>query len=137
MAINPNHRTLKRRFAELAAAGSRCPDPDVQGLLLFYAAECALKALYMTRFSLRSTDVENAGAKAARSYAHNLDQILVALRVSTTDCPTRPAIIRLRNGQAIDVGLLHEAWRYGEKVDNHEDVVAWIKQIISYVETRV
>jgi hypothetical protein len=114
-----------------------CADQDTKALLLFYAAECVLKACYMVKFSLRSTAEGNAAAKPARYYSHRLDNLLIALHVSAVDCPTRPSATRLRNGNSIDVGEFHEAWRYGEKVDGHSDVLAWLGQVIAYAEARV
>jgi len=105
--------------------------------LLFYAAECILRAHYMNKFSLRSTAAENALAKSARFYAHRLDNLLIALQVRTADCPARPNSTALRNGDVIDVGQFHEAWRYGEKVGNQNDVLAWLGQVIAYAEVRV
>ena len=136
MAIDPNHMTLKRRSRELREVATACQEEDTKALLLFYAAECVLKAVYMLRFSLRSTAHENAAAKPARHYAHCLDDLLIALRVSPSDCPARPGSIRLRNGDAIAVSQLHEAWRYGERVENHGDVVLWLNRVIAYAEAR-
>jgi hypothetical protein len=137
MPIDPNHKTLRRRSTELRSASDACPDQDTRALLLFYAAECMLKALYMMRFSLRSTSAENAKAKSARFYAHRLDNLLIALQTRNSDCPARPGVIQLKNGEPIDVGQLHEAWRYGEKVDQQHGVIAWLGQVIAYAEARI
>jgi hypothetical protein len=137
MTIDPNHKTLKRRSKELRTAAAASMDDDTKALLLFYAAECILKAHYMIKFSLRSTAAENGLARSPRFHAHRLDNLLIALQVRTTDCPARPGVTQLRSGDSIDVGQLHEAWRYGEKVANHNDVVAWLGRVIAYAEARV
>ncbi len=137
MAVDPNHKTLRRRSRELKTAAAACPDEDAKALLLFYAAECILKAYYMKKFSLRSTGAENALAKSARHYSHRLDNILTVLHVNSTDCPRKPKVTRLKSGNLIDVGQLHEAWRYGEKIDDQNDVLNWLGQVITYAEARV
>ena len=137
MSIDPNHKTLKCRSSELRTAAAECADQDTRALLLFYAAECILKAHYMSKFALRSTAASNALKPSARSYAHRLDNLLIALQVRNSDCPARPGTTRLRNGLEIDVGQLHEAWRYGEKVDKQPDVLAWLGKVIAYAEARI
>jgi hypothetical protein len=137
MAIDPNHKTLKRRSNELKTAAETCADKDAKALLLFYAAECILKAHYMNKFSLRSTAAENGLAKSARFYAHRLDNLLIALQVRNAICPPRPNITQLKNGNTLDVCQLHEAWRYGEKIVNQEDVLAWLARVIAYAEAQL
>jgi hypothetical protein len=54
------YKTFRRRTTELAAAASKDIDKASKGVLLFYAAECGLKAVYMSRNSLRLTSDKNA-----------------------------------------------------------------------------
>jgi hypothetical protein len=133
--VDPPLKTIRRRTKELAAAVTA--DPDAQALLLFYAAECGLKTLYMSNYSLRTTSDETASMPSARSYGHKLDQLITVLRVSPQDIPAHPAPLNLRSGPSIRVQHLHEAWRYGEKVQQHDDAISWLNKIISYVSVRL
>ncbi len=135
--INPTFRTLKRRGVELRGAANNCEDEDSAALLLFYSAECLLKALYISTFSLKDADHSTASTVSARSYSHQLDRIMKALRIRPVDVPPRPSSMQLRNGNKLEVGDFHQAWRYGEKVDGHHDVVQWLQNIITYVENRL
>lgn len=133
-AVNPTLKTLKRRARELAAAS--CSDDNAEALLLFYSAECGLKALYMSRNSMRNANDANA-MPAARSYGHKLDQLISVLKIPPSALPLRPTGLTLRNGARIAVADLHQAWRYGERIVNHPDVVTWLKSIISYTNARL
>lgn len=135
MLINPNFRTLKRRSGELAKSTGL--DPDAQALLLFYAAECGLKALYMATYSLRTASDSTVTMDSAISLGHQLDRIVSLLKISPRSLPPRPAVLRLKNGAAINVQHLHEAWRYGEKVENHAEAVAWLVEVVKYVHARL
>lgn len=66
--------TLRRRADELQAAAKReLPhDEDAAALLLFYAAECGLKSVYMIQNNLKDTGEARGRADAARSFVHNL-----------------------------------------------------------------
>jgi len=133
--VNPNFRTLKRRANELAA--TTCADEDAQALLFFYAAECALKALYMLTYSLKVTSDCTTVLASAQSFGHRLDQLISTLKIAPKEVPPRPTTLRLRTGVSINVNHLHEAWRYGEKIQNHAEAVAWLNKIIAFVTARL
>ena len=104
---------------------------------MFYAAECMLKAYYLRKFSLKNTADRNSLAEPARSYVHALDRLLIALQVPPADCRSRPDVLRLRDGRALAVSQLHEAWRYSEKIDDHPNVLQWLASVLIYAEARI
>ena len=134
MAVDPNYRTLRRRAKELLLAAGSEVDVDSKALLLFYAIECGLKALYMDLHKLATTSIEGSRARSARSFGHRLDHLVVELRVPPSKISARAPNLALRNGVTLQVLDLHEAWRYGEKIDAHTQVVAWLDGIATYVK---
>jgi len=134
MAVDPNYRTLRRRAKELLVAATSDVDPDSQALFLFYAVECGLKALYMDHHKLATASAEGSRAQSAKSFGHRLDDLIAALRVPAQRVSPRPQRLCLRNGDVLQVLELHEAWRYGEKVDTHVDVVAWLEAVATHVK---
>lgn len=134
MAVDPNYRTLRRRAKELLLAAGSEIDVDSKALFLFYAVECGLKALYMDLHKLTTASTEGSRARSAGSFGHRLDDLIVGLRVPPSKISPRPPRLALRSGVTLQVLDLHEAWRYGEKIDAHPEVVAWLDNIATYVK---
>ena len=116
-AIPFTDRELKRAWRELMdiatpVAGSIRKNPH--RLLLFYAVECGLKAVWLKRQSrslFDRADIDRTG--------HDLRQLLKDLKVGSG--LSLPENLQLhyvtqnntqipRNG---DISILHQAWRYG------------------------
>jgi len=116
-AIPFTARELKRAWRELAdiampVAGSTRKNPH--RLLLFYAVECGLKAVWLKRNNRNlfdRADIDRTG--------HDLRQVLKDLSVGSR--LSLPENLQLepvtqnnskvpRNG---DISVLHQAWRYG------------------------
>lgn len=134
MTVDPNYRTLRRRAKELLIAAGSEIDADSKALFLFYAVECGLKALYMDLHKLETASAAGYRARSARSFGHRLDDLLAELRIPPSRVSQRPAQLALRTGGRLQVLDLHEAWRYGEKVDAHTDVVIWLERIATYMK---
>lgn len=134
MPVDPSFRTLRRRTKELLVAARSDVDVDSKALFLFYAAECGLKALYMDLHKLATTSAESSYARSARFFGHRLDDLIIQLRIPSSKISPRPPKLALRAGGIIQVLHLHEAWRYGEKVDAHSEVVAWLDRIATHVK---
>ncbi len=132
LMIAPPFRALRRRARELqeAAERERTQDEDTAALLLFYAAECALKAAYMDQHQLADTASETAQAPAASSFGHDLVRLIEALRVPAGAIGPLPAVTLQRSGAACHRRALHEAWRYGEKISDTRSVFEWLSSIV-------
>lgn len=116
-AIPFTDRELKSAWRELKAiaapaAGEQRKNPH--RLLLFYAVECGLKAVWLKRQSRSLFDREDIDRSG-----HNLRQILKELNVGAElslpeNLRLKPVIqngtLQSRNG---DISILHQAWRYG------------------------
>ncbi|MDZ5636925.1 hypothetical protein [Janthinobacterium sp. GMG1] len=127
---------LRRRAKELHASARReiLKDQDSGALLLFYAAECALKATYMHRNNLKNTADARGSAVAARTFLHNLMYLVQSLNIPRASLKQAPPRVLSRSGLAIDVPSLHQAWRYGEKVDDTTLICEWLISIIKWCE---
>lgn len=116
-AIPFTDRELKRAWRELSAIATPAPGgarKNPHRLLLFYAVECGLKAVWLKRQSRSVFDREDIGRTG-----HDLRQVLKELKVSSQltlpESLQLPAVTSnqaqvLRNG---DISILHQAWRYG------------------------
>lgn len=132
--INPVGAALRRRSDELCIAAERevVNDGDTAALLLFYAAECALKSVYMQRNGLKTTEDARGSAQSARSYGHRLPALVQALSISRSSVSRQPLVRTSRTGDVVDTAALHEAWRYGERLEGVSDVHAWLQTIITW-----
>jgi hypothetical protein len=132
--INPPALALRRRCEELflSAERERPHNADSAALLLVYCAECGLKAAYMLQNSLKMTDESRGGALSARSFGHNIRSLIQALNISRSSIKAPPAIVVERTGQSGDPAILHEAWRYGEKIRDTNAVCEWLISLIDW-----
>lgn len=132
--INPPALALRRRSEELFASAERerSHNADSAALLLFYAAECGLKAVYMLQNNLRVADEARGSARSARSYGHNIRGLIQALNISRTSIKAFPQIVIERTGQSGDTAILHEAWRYGEKIQDSNAVFEWLASLVEW-----
>ena len=130
--VNPPTLALKRRANALEAAGNRelAHDEDTAGLLLFYAAECALKYAYMMHNNLKYVEESRGSAVSARSFNHNLEGLVAALRIPKANVGVPPQIRLARTGAVASVSALHQAWRYGEKISEAAAICEWLNKII-------
>lgn len=139
-AIPFTDRELKRAWRDLSAlagpiAGYTRKNPH--RLLLFYAVECGLKAVWLRRqnrslFDL--ADIDKTG--------HNLRQVLKELRVgSQLSLPENLQLMPItrdenqiaRNG---DITILHQAWRYGGEctAPTDQDCEVQLQKILYWIQ---
>ena len=125
---------LRRRSDELLAAAERerAHDEATAALLLFYAAECGLKSVYMMRNNLKVTDEARGPADSARSFSHDLRKLIQALNISRASIRPTPPIVMARSGLHGDPTVLHEAWRYGVRVRDTSAVCDWLTSLIEW-----
>lgn len=132
--INPPAMALRRRSEELFASAEREKphDPDSAALLLFYAVECGLKSVYMLQHNLKYTDEARGSAKSARSFSHNIVALIQALNISRASVRPVPAVVTVRLGLNGTPAVLHEAWRYGEKIQDTNAICDWLKSLLEW-----
>lgn len=102
-------------------------------LLLFYATECGLKERLLVRCGGRSTE-------AVASYGHDLRKMAKELKLPASVWRRLSDLdgCRLRCQGQGDIAFkeLHQAWRYGAKLDPRAEraVVALLRELISWCE---
>lgn len=132
--INPPALALRRRSEELfeSAERERPHNAESAALLLFYAAECGLKAAYMLQNNLKVADEARGSALSARSYGHNINRLIQALNISRASIKRSPQIVVERTGHFGDSAVLHEAWRYGEKIRDTSAMYEWLTSLVEW-----
>ena len=132
--INPPALALRRRSDELFASAERerTHDAASAALLLFYAAECGLKSVYMIRNNLKVTEEARGPADSARSFSHDLRKLIQALNISRASIKPTPPIVIDWSGLHGHPALLHEAWRYGVKVRDTPVICDWLTSLIEW-----
>lgn len=139
-AIPFTDRELTRAWRELSAvavpkAGSMRMNPH--RLLLFYAVECGLKAVWLKRQNRSVFDSEDINKTG-----HNLRQVLKELKFGAAvplpqDFRLSPVIQhgvnQPRNG---DISILHQAWRYGGMCATPKDSECerWLEQVMEWIQ---
>jgi hypothetical protein len=131
--IDLPQKTLRRRARELFGAAAEVTDLDSRALLLFYAAECGLKAIYMARNVLKTTSAAHA-ARSAASFNHRLDEIIVALKIPAATLAHQPGALSLRApaSTTVAVGELNQVWRYGATLAAPNIAVPWLEAVVTY-----
>lgn len=127
-------KALKRRYHELYKAALEVSNENLRALLLFYSAECGLKAIYMARNALKTTAASHT-VKSASSFNHRLDDLIVALRIPSATIATRPSDLAIRGStNAVSVGELNQVWRYGGSLAAQTAVSAWLEAVVLYAK---
>jgi len=85
-------------------------------MILFYAVECGLKALYMRQNRLTRTDKSSHDGKKVSGFIHNLNDLLKTIKLNYSI----PKITAHDRSQ-IKNGDLHQAWRYGKSLDEKQE----------------
>lgn len=99
-------------------------------LLLFYGAECGLKAAILGRRGLRSTSQLPEGLRS-----HDLHSLAKELRLPPQLCNRIRSCASHRDGAVrIAFGELHQAWRYGHALrkDHEEQALAVLSDLLAW-----
>lgn len=103
-------------------------------LLLFYAAECGLKAAWIRRNNLRNTSQFDASAQP--NPRHDLILLVKNLKLPAAMANAKAGFRLKRDGTAVDTAALHEAWRYGVEVLPLDEtiVVTWLQALCQWAK---
>ncbi|MFD5620809.1 hypothetical protein [Streptomyces yangpuensis] len=122
-------RRSRDRLAKQGEAAEQAGENAVSGLLLFYAAECGLKAEVL-RWVLRC---EDTSALPSDLRTHNLRRLAKALNLQDpAPGPDPLRCHRHKSGTWIESHELHEAWRYGAELraDDQKAAVEALKSLV-------
>ncbi|WP_374487517.1 hypothetical protein [Zoogloea sp.] len=139
-AIPFTDRELRHAWRELSAAAISVAAGDRRNshrLLLFYAVECGLKAVWLRRQNrtlFESADIEQTG--------HDLQQILKSLRVgSGLPLPSSFRLSDVVQGKGSSprqgkFGDLHQAWRYGgqSQIPTDQDCEQQLLRVLQWIQ---
>lgn len=134
--ISVTRRELQRAYnshcgAYVKIGGEQCQLTCL--LVLFYAVECGLKAVWLKQNKLNET---SSCGEQFDKFNHNINVILSHLHVSRDlHLPNRSKISSpKRNGQRyVDSGQLNQAWRYGCLLDDDGLFEEKLKKIINWI----
>ncbi|MCH5510596.1 hypothetical protein ACTACM_17565 [Pseudomonas fragariae (ex Marin et al. 2024)] len=117
-------RELTKAWDELRQASRANLRTNPHRLLLFYAAECGLKAVYLKDTNADVLNEDTIGLKN-----HDLNQVMDRLKMGKEyRLPASLNLPSLRTGGALEVrkcgsGSLNQVWRYGSKCERPVDDV--------------
>jgi hypothetical protein len=130
---------IQAGMSELRVALHRHSTPDPlqshsRSLLLFYAAECGLKAAWLKRNKLRSTSQLTSAFNASIGHDLMLWAKKLALPAALASAPGR---FRLkRDNSAFETAAAHQAWRYGVEILAVDETVLtnWLQALCQWAK---
>ncbi|GBC62771.1 hypothetical protein DENIS_3748 [Desulfonema ishimotonii] len=104
-------------------------------MVLFYAVECGLKSLFMTKFRVVKTDRTGVTGKSVSDFGHNLNPLLKQLRLERYRLPQ----VKDESGTQISPENVHQAWRYGRTLDSkkEEKFICRLKKILAELDAKI
>ena len=126
---------LRRAFRlhyEQAASGTT----ESHNLLLFYAAECGMKAVWLRRNHRMSSDDFPTSFRGRDG--HDLGMWMKELRIGARISPP-PGLRLQRDNTSLHVSEVHEAWRYGIRVRPRDETQlrCWLNSLCQWVEEAI
>ncbi|MBJ2289113.1 hypothetical protein JFT44_04095 [Pseudomonas sp. MF5691] len=115
-------RELVKAWVELRQASNAMNRANPHRLLLFYAAECGLKAIYLKDNNADVLDEHTIGLKS-----HDLNQVMDKLKMGKEyRLPVSLNLPQLRTAGGLSPrkcgsGSLNQVWRYGSKCEHPAD----------------
>ncbi len=117
---------------------SRAYAADANPLVLFYAAECGLKAAYMRRNNVKTTSTMT---DVLSSDGHNLMFWAKELRIGkpvTQTAQNKEVVTNFklkRDSTSHTIRMAHEAWRYGAQMvaGDESNLVAWLTAVVGWI----
>jgi hypothetical protein len=134
-------RELSRAWRELSDAATPGGErKNAHRLLMFYAVECGLKAIWLKRQNrtlFNKADIERTG--------HDLRVIVKELRLgSQYDLPEHYQLDPAKHGTTHlprngDISILHQAWRYGGQCITPNDITCESKltALLSWIRKEI
>ncbi len=121
--------------AHFEGAGIDGLSPRSSAMLLFYAAECGLKALLMRVAALRDTSMLDPGLRS-----HDLRRLAKDLNMPKEMWVEENLTMTVANGigRTVHISDLHTVWRYGGVIpaDEHRRAVQALSDMVKWCEER-
>ncbi|WP_418155385.1 hypothetical protein [Actinoalloteichus caeruleus] len=132
MSIPVRAGDLSRSCRQLREAAESIKESPPAHLLRYYAAECGLKHALLRRRNGRTTDDLPPQQRKGES-GHDLRSLAKELRLADADYRELRACRRHGSG-SVRHHELHEAWRYGVRLDAEEErrAVAALDRLVQW-----
>jgi hypothetical protein len=129
-------RGLKNAFNAHKAASQQTQGISSY-LLLFYAAECGMKCVWLKRNNLRTTD-DITDSTLLSPDGHNLNRWKKELRISAS-IGDAPAFSLAHGGAHLEVAKAHQVWRYGIGMDSAQEqqLGEWLEKIYNWIKKEI
>ncbi|AOW99224.1 hypothetical protein BJP34_06925 [Moorena producens PAL-8-15-08-1] len=134
---------LKQAFHQHLAAHTSVTGSSSY-LLLFYAAECGLKSIWLRRNNLQTTE---DFPDQIEKHGHKLDMWCKELEIpasqftfkTQTENKSTPSFHLACGGSSRNIGAAHQAWRYGItiKKEDEEYLVNWLHQLCNWIKENI
>lgn len=150
MAIAFTDREMQRAWRENRSAyGYENPKTNAHRLLLFYAVECGLKAMYMKRTKKHRSDY--CYDQRFKQAQHDINKLLDLLAAGNLKLPKFIFISEIKDDKnrsekrQLNPGQINQMWRYGGKLEKwgnesqqqnstDEDLEAKLLNICEFIE---
>ncbi|WP_433359251.1 hypothetical protein [Streptosporangium sp. CA-115845] len=132
MSVDVGRNQLCVSFRAQKEASSAVREGAAAALLLFYSAECGLKAALLDRRGLRSTS-----QLPPEFRSHDLQRLAKELRLTPQLCSRmRPCASLKEDRGPVAFGDLHQAWRYGHalKKDHEEQALTVLRELSDWCQ---
>ncbi|NEP41069.1 MAG: hypothetical protein F6K35_18330 [Okeania sp. SIO2H7] len=106
-------------------------------LLLFYAAECGLKSIYLKENNLQKTDLIQDQAMLSQ-YGHNLNTWVKQVNTYPNKIEEAPHF-HIEDGSNLDISKAHQAWRYGVRIkeEDEQKLVKWLENLCNWIKGNI
>ncbi|NEO49167.1 MAG: hypothetical protein F6K55_35765 [Moorea sp. SIO4A3] len=113
-------------------------------LLLFYAAECGLKSIYLSEHNLQTTE---DFPDSIKNHGHKLDRWCKELKINASQLTFKtqtnnkliPSFHLACGGSSRNIVAAHQVWRYGItiKKEDEEDLIEWLDQLCNWIKENI
>ncbi|MBW4491779.1 MAG: hypothetical protein KME26_01435 [Oscillatoria princeps RMCB-10] len=144
--IHASVKELRNAFyAHLAAYEKIKNHPGPSYLLLFYAAECGMKTIWLSRKSFKTTE-QIFDETLLSGHGHNLETWrvkLIEIKLMEDSAVRKAPRFSLGRDKAkkaqFDIGKAHQAWRYGIglNTEDEKDLVEWLNKICNWIKENI
>lgn len=105
-------------------------------LLLFYAAECGLKSIYLDENNLFTTN--RISDSMLSQYGHDLNTWVKQVNTYPKKIEEAPHF-HINDGSNLDISKAHQAWRYGVRIkeEDEQKLVKWLENLCNWIKENI
>lgn len=107
-------------------------------LLLFYAAECGLKSIWLKQNKLRTTN-KIADRQMLSKYGHNLNIWIKEIKIPANQVKKPPHFRLSSDNSTLDLAQAHQVWRYGIPIQSQDEqeLIEWLKNLCYWIKENI